>query len=54
MGLIARQETAPEKSNGAPVGKGGRVEGAHVADFLQIDVAVEQLLVAAVDDGGPV
>jgi len=30
------------------------VEGAHVLHLLQVDVAEDQLLVAAVDDGGPV
>lgn len=39
---------------GAPVGESGGVEGADVYDLLEVDVAVQQLLVAAVDDCGVV
>ena len=37
-----------------PVGVALRVERAHVADLLQVDVGEDELVVAAVDDGGPV
>ena len=40
--------------DGQTVGECGGIEGAHVADLLEVDVAVEELLVAAVDDGRPV
>lgn len=39
---------------GSPVGIPVGIEGAHVVDLLEVDVGEDQLVVAAVDDGGAV
>lgn len=39
---------------GSPVRVSIGIEGAHVVDLLEVDVGEDQLVVAAVDDGGAV
>lgn len=39
---------------GSPIGISVGIEGAHVVDLLEVDVGEDQLVVAAVDDGGAV
>ena len=45
---------AEERKRGPPVRIAVRVKGTHVVHLLEVDVGEDQLVVAAVDDSGPV
>ncbi len=47
-------QPGPAGSGVVPVGVSLGVERAHVVDLLQVDIGEDQLVVAGVDDGGPV